>query len=109
MKRVYYLLPKYHASNETYPSIQFQHDQNYGSYKIQNYIDSLPSPEDFFIRKFNDDTEISSILMRKEEKRIVENLFASPIEHKSGNVHQFKINEYLTLCRGKLLVGISMI
>ena len=47
--------------------------------------------------------------MRKEEKRIVENLFASPIEHKSGNVHRFQINEYLTLCRGKLLVGISMI
>ena len=54
---------------------------------------------------FNNDTEMSSNEMRKEEKRILENLFSSPRENKSGYIHPFRVHEYLTLCRGKSLVS----
>lgn len=82
----------------------FQHDANFVSYGTPTHTHQLPSPEDFFVRKFTNDYNSTSIIMRQEEKLILENLLSSPIANKSGNLHRFRIHDYLTLCRGKSLV-----
>ena len=61
---------------------------------------------------FKNDTEMNSTVMRQEEKRILENLFSSPLDNKSGNIHPFSrvgAHEYITLCRGKSLVSFDLI
>ena len=64
------------------------------------YTFSTPTAEDFFIRKFNDDWNVTSKQLRYEEEKLLSNLWST-----SAQKGQYHIQDFLALCRGKMLVG----
>ena len=69
---------------------------------------SIPSPEDFFIRKFNGDLTMTSKELRLEEAILESRLISNPEAELSHRIQNFtRIRDFLALCRGESLVIIS--
>lgn len=88
--------------------ISLQHDENYEMMSNPVYTQNLTLPEDFFIRKFDDNPNITSIQLRMEEAELESKLFSlreHENEHRIQNFTRFR--DYLTLCRGGTLVSIK--
>ena len=73
------------------------------------YTHSLPSPEDFFIRQFNGDLNLTSKELRLEEAILESQLISLPEPEYKHRVQNFtRIRDYLALCRGESLVMIDI-
>ena len=69
------------------------------------YTHSIPSPEDFFVRKFSDDIKKTSMELRYEETMIESQLLSSPEPENEHRMQKFaRIRDFLALCRGESLV-----
>lgn len=89
--------------------VSLQHDENYEMMSNPVYTQNLTQPEDFFIRKFDDNPNITSIQLRMEEEDLESKLFSlrdHENEHRIQNFTRFR--DYLTLCRGGTLVSIKI-
>ena len=72
------------------------------------YTQHLSSPEDFFIRKFNDDNHATSKQLRHEETELESKLLSFREPESQHRIQNFtRIRDYLTLCRGGTLVIFS--
>ena len=85
----------------------FQHDQNYNHTNPKYYTHSLSSPEDFFIRKFNNDLNLTSKALRLEEKSVLARLFSEP-DLRPDSSYIIRIRDFLSLCRGEKLVRVKI-
>ena len=69
------------------------------------YTQDLPSPENFFIRKFNGDKNLKSKELRIEEAELESKLFSLIEPENEHRIQNFtRIRDYLSLCRGRTLV-----
>ena len=69
------------------------------------YTHSIPSPEDFFIRKFNGEHTMTSKELRLEEAILESRLISLPEADYSHRIQNFtRIRDFLALCRGESLV-----
>ena len=69
------------------------------------YTHSIPSPENFFIRKFNGDLTMTSKELRLEEAILESRLISLPEADYSHRIQNFtRIRDFLALCRGESLV-----
>ena len=61
----------------------------------------MSSPADFFVRKFNNDSSLTSQHLRKEEKDMEQTLLSSSALKDVR--HRFR--DFSAICRGEILVG----
>ena len=92
----------------------FQHDKKYISIDSATYTHSLHSPEDFFIRKFNNDRNLTSKELRLEEEVLMTKLMSSPSVNEplptpANSFDRLRIRDFIALCRGEALVTIIII
>ena len=87
----------------------FKHDATYEETNLPPlYTHSIPSPEDFFIRKFNGELAMTSKEHRLEEAILESRLISNPEAELSHRIQNFtRIRDFLALCRGESLVIIS--
>ena len=87
-------------------SFLLQHDENYEMMmNTPVYTQDLPSPENFFIRKFNGDKNLTSKELRIEEAELESKLFSLIEPENEHRIQNFtRIRDYLSLCRGRKLV-----
>ena len=70
------------------------------------YTQQLASPEEFFVRKFDNDTKVTSKQLRMEEAELESTLLSlQEPEHRFRIQNINRIRDYLTLCRGGSLVN----
>ena len=70
------------------------------------YTQQLPSPEEFFVRKFGNDINVTSKQLRIEEAELESKLFSLQEPESKRWIQNFtRIRDYLTLCRGGTLVN----
>ena len=73
------------------------------------YTQQLASPEEFFVRKFDNDTKVTSKQLRMEEAELESTLLSlREPEHRFRIQNINRIRDYLTLCRGGSLVNIVL-
>ena len=88
----------------------FQHDANHIEISSIFYTHDLPSPEDFFIRKFNNDNTLTSEMLRQEESMVESKLFSFQEPENQYSMIKFtRIRDFSTLCRGGTLVGLTIL
>ena len=73
------------------------------------YTQQLPSPEEFFVRKFDNDINVTSKQLRMEEAELESKLFSLQEPESQRWIQNFtRMRDYLTLCRGGNLVIIMI-
>ena len=73
------------------------------------YTQQLTSPEEFFVRKFDNDINVTSKQLRMEEADLESKLFSLQEPEGQRWMQNFtRIRDYLTLCRGGTLVIITI-
>ena len=83
-----------------------QHDDNHFMIRDPIYTQQLASPEEFFVRKFDKGTNITSKQLRMEEAELESNLLSLQEPEMQFLTRNFtRIRDYLTLCRGGTLVN----
>ena len=83
-----------------------QHDDNYSMMRDPIYTQQLALPEEFFVRKFDKDTNVTSKQLRMEEAELESNLLSLQEPEMQFRTRNFtRIRDYLTLCRGGTLVN----
>ena len=67
------------------------------------YVNELPQfrGAPFFIRKFNNDTDLTAEQLRQEESDLISTLYSDMSKIHSG----FHISDYYRLCEGQKLVS----
>ena len=74
------------------------------------YTHDLPSPEDFFIRKFHNDVTVTSETLRQEESIVESKLFSFQEPENQYSMIKFtRIRDFSTLCRGGTLVSLPIL
>ena len=74
------------------------------------YTQQLTSPEEFFVRKFDNDTNVTSKQLRMEEAELESNLLSLQEPESQFRTQNFtRIRDFLTLCRGGALVNIMIL
>ena len=82
-----------------------QHDDNFNMISDPIYTQQLTSPEEFFVRKFDNDINVTSKQLRMEEAELESKLFSFQESESKRWLQNFtRIRDYLTLCRGGTLV-----
>ena len=82
-----------------------QHDDNFNMISDPIYTQQLTSPEEFFVRKFDNDINVTSKQLRMEEAELESKLFSLQEPESKRRLQNFtRIRDYLTLCRGGTLV-----
>ena len=82
-----------------------QHDDNFNMINDPIYTQQLTSPEEFFVRKFDNDINVTSKQLRMEEADLESKLFSLQEPEGQRWMQNFtRIRDYLTLCRGGTLV-----
>ena len=83
-----------------------QHDDHFFMMRDPIYTQQLASPEQFFVRKFDKGTNITSKQLRMEEAELESNLLSLQEPEMQFRTRNFtRIRDYLTLCRGGTLVN----
>ena len=73
------------------------------------YTQQLPSPEEFFVRKFDNNINVMSKQLRMEEAELESKLFSLQEPESQRWIQNFtRMRDYLTLCRGGHLVIIMI-
>ena len=73
------------------------------------YTQQLASPEEFFVRKFDNDTKVTSKQLRMEEAELESTLLSLQEPENLFRVQNInRIRDYLRLCRGGSLVSIVL-
>ena len=82
-----------------------QHDENYEMMTDPIYTQQLTSPEEFFVRKFDGNSNLTSKQLRLEEAELESRLLSKREPESQFRIQKFdRIRDYLTLCRGGALV-----
>ena len=85
--------------------VLLQHDDNFNMISDPIYTQQLTSPEEFFVRKFDNDINVTSKQLRMEEAELESKLFSLQEPESKRWIQNFtRIRDYLTLCRGGTLV-----
>ena len=86
-------------------SFLLQHDDDFNMINDPTYTQQLPSPEEFFVRKFGNDINVTSKQLRIEEAELESKLFSLREPASKRWIQNFtRIRDYFTLCRGGTLV-----
>lgn len=73
------------------------------------YTQQLTSPEEFFVRKFDNDSKVTSKQLRMEEAELESTLLSLQEPENLYRIQNInRIRDYLTLCRGGSLVNIVL-
>ena len=74
------------------------------------YTQQLTSPEEFFVRKFDGNSNLTSKKLRMEEAELESKLLSKREPESQFRIQKFqRIRDYLTLCRGGALVIIYVL
>ena len=87
-----------------------QHDENHEMTTDPIYTQQLTSPEEFFVRKFDGNSNLTAKQLRMEEADLESKLLSKREPESQFKIQNFdRIRDYLTLCRGGALVIIYIL